>query len=270
MNSQGGIPDIAGTARSVLRDWVSGRIPYYTSPPAAPAPGSAAAAPIVSDIGTVSAHDVDSAALLTTFAPAFDLAALFGEADAVAFGSVTSTVSNSVRMVGIEGESEDANVGWVTGDNDDDEDISEAEVEMEEDDEVINVDDLLEDDDEDAMDEDVVPAPVVVKAVKKGKKGASTNVVSVEPSSKKSRSVSFAARPLGPTGGGGVASTSAVQKAKLFTPNDEEAPGSSLSLSLSSSWGKVLMIVGRQSHSTKISRRMRRRIRRRQRKRMRK
>lgn len=220
---QGGIPDIAGTARSVLRDWVSGRIPYYTSPPAAPAPGSAAAAPIVSDIGTVSSHDVDSAALLTSFAPAFDLAALFGEADAVAFGGVTSTVSNAVRMVGMEGESEDANVGWVTGDNDDEE-IEDAEVEMEEDDDVINVDDLLEDD-EDAMDEDVVavPAPVAAKA-KKGKKAPATNIVSVEPSSKKARSVSFAAKPLGPTGGV-VASTSAVQKAKLFTPNDEEAPG---------------------------------------------
>jgi nuclear GTP-binding protein len=33
--SQGGIPDLESAARSVLQDWNSGRIPFYTMPPAA-------------------------------------------------------------------------------------------------------------------------------------------------------------------------------------------------------------------------------------------
>lgn len=220
-----------GTARSVLRDWVAGRIPYYTAPPPPPAAGTLAASAVPSVIGTVSSDDVNSAALLTTFAPAFNLAALFGEADAVAFGEAAAgsgLVGKGVRMDGVEGESEDANVGWITGDGDE-EDMEE----MEQDD-GLNVDDLLEDeedDDEDvlpvdgdAMEEDepmVVAPPVAKKLSAKAKKAAAlaSNIVSVAPTKK---SVSFAAKALGPTGG--IASTSASQKAKLFA-NDEEAPG---------------------------------------------
>lgn len=137
-------------------------------------------------------------------------------------------VGKGVRMEGVEGESEDANVGWITGEGDDEEEMVEMEAE---DDGAINVDDLLEDDD--GMDEDE-PVPVAKPAPKvkaaKAKRTAPTNIVSVEPSSKKNKSVSFSAKPLGPTAG--VASTSAAQKAKLFTPNDEEAPGASSFLPL--------------------------------------
>src|SRR5690349_12852419 len=35
---QGGIPDIESAARSVLQDWNSGRIPFYTIPPQAGLP----------------------------------------------------------------------------------------------------------------------------------------------------------------------------------------------------------------------------------------
>jgi nuclear GTP-binding protein len=34
LKRQGGIPDLENTARSVLQDWNSGRIPFYTIPPA--------------------------------------------------------------------------------------------------------------------------------------------------------------------------------------------------------------------------------------------
>lgn len=220
------MPDIEGTARSILRDWVSGRIPYYTSPPAAPAPGSVAAnlAAAAAPLANVSASDVDSATLLTSFAPAFDLAALFGEADAVAFGGLSGTSVKGVRMDGVEGESEDANVGWITGDGDEEEEDEDEEMEAE-DDGAINVDDLLEDDD---MDEDEVPAPVVVakKASKKSAKAAAVgDIVSVAPTGRQAKSVSFASKALGPTGAAAVS-----QKAKLFTPNDAEAPGSSFLL----------------------------------------
>lgn len=125
-------------------------------------------------------------------------------------------------MEGIEGESEDSNVGWATGDVDEEE---EDDAEMSEDD-GFNVDDLLEDDNddeedenEDSMDQDV-PVPVVVaKKVVPSKKAAAkpvSNIVSVAPTGKKG--VSFATTPLGPTGG-------VSQKAKLFTSNDAEAPG---------------------------------------------
>lgn len=124
-------------------------------------------------------------------------------------------------MEGVEGESENANVGWATGDGDEEEE----DAEMSEDD-GFNVDDLLEDDDdeeedenEDSMDQDV-PVPVVVaKKATLSKKAAAvptSNIVSVAPTGKKG--VSFAANPLGPTGG-------VTQQAKLFTSNDAEAPG---------------------------------------------
>ena len=182
---------------------------------------------------------------------------LFPISDAVAFGDADqSMVGKGVRMEGVEGESEDANVGWITGEGDEEED----EMEME-DDEAINVDDLLEDDD--GMDEDepvtVVKAAPKAKAAK-AKRAAPTNIVSVEPSSKKNKSVSFSAKPLGPTAG--VASTSAAQKAKLFTANDAEAPGAS-SLLLRLCWAPLIRRFRSQSRSTRTSRRTRRRTRRR-------
>jgi nuclear GTP-binding protein len=44
---QGGIPDLEGSAVSVLRDWNSGKIPYYTSPPVVH-PSAATARPLPS------------------------------------------------------------------------------------------------------------------------------------------------------------------------------------------------------------------------------
>lgn len=217
---KGGVPDLDGTARSIIRDWVAGRIAYYTSPPSAEALKTAqtTAQDAATPLTAVTSADVGSATLLNEFAPAFDLAALFGEADAVAFGE--SGVAGSaiegktgVRISeGFEMETEDANVGWVAGAEDSSEE--EEEDDMDADDSAmgaVDVDDLLEDaddDDDDEMDDaddsraEVAPAPVA--SVKAGKKRAAPQIVSVAPpASKKARptkSVSFSSQPLGPTG----------------------------------------------------------------------
>lgn len=239
---QGGVPDINGTARSILRDWVSGRIPYYTTAPAAPAASSAASTSAAqSSIANVSSADLDSAVLLTSFAPAFDLAGLFGEADAIAFGDAAASSSlKGVRMEGIEDDGEDANVGWVTGEGDDESDLDDAMDDIEDD--GLNVDDLIEDDDTEMDDEDEVAAAMVVPtpapapaAPTKGKKraapGAANGIVSVAPSSKKSKSVSFANKALGPTGSGTTTPTAATANAKALVADlAEDAIGANKSI----------------------------------------
>jgi nuclear GTP-binding protein len=164
---------------------------------------------------------------LTSFAPAFDLAALFGEADALAFGELDSKdAPRGVKMDGIVADSEDANVGWA---------MEEEADEDEEDDDVINVDDLIEDDDEevddeeddgvdvDDMEEDEPAPAAVTRSNRASQRTTTNNIVSVAPPlSKKSKSVSFANKPLGPTPTG--TSSAVSQRAKLFAPNDVEAP----------------------------------------------
>lgn len=98
---KGGVPDLVGTARSIIRDWNAGRIPYYTLPPAVPLSstvkgvGGQAAATNVMTTST----DVGSASIATALAPEFDLDGLFKEADSVALeGAKTSKDSSFVRM----------------------------------------------------------------------------------------------------------------------------------------------------------------------------
>jgi nuclear GTP-binding protein len=218
---KGGVPDLDGTARSILRDWVSGRIPYYTSPPSMPTTATSigsGAALTSSSIGTVTSSDVDSATLLTSFAPAFDLGALFGEADAAAFEAVAAAGPvKGVKMDGVEIETEDANVGWVTGDEPE---------EMVEDD-GLNFDDLAEeeeDDDEeeeaeeedDAMEADEPPAPVAAPTTKRSAPG----IVSVAPPTKKGKSVSFAKKALGPTGSSSTVANATTMNSKEFVSDD--------------------------------------------------
>ncbi|SCV72633.1 BQ2448_4170 [Microbotryum intermedium] len=146
---KGGVPDIEGTARSILRDWVAGRIPYYTSPPVVPTSSTSEFTPVAAttaSMGTVTDTDLNQSTLLTEFAPAFDLAALFGEADAVAFGEQGATgsgvVGKAVKMEGMEVETEESNVGWVTGEMSEDEE-----------DGGFDVDDLMDDADNDDDDD---------------------------------------------------------------------------------------------------------------------
>lgn len=56
---KGGVPDLGTAARTILKDWTSGAIPYYTLPPAAPA---------------ASIHD--SAEIVSSWAKEFDLGSL--------------------------------------------------------------------------------------------------------------------------------------------------------------------------------------------------
>ncbi|WWD16597.1 hypothetical protein CI109_101025 [Kwoniella shandongensis] len=82
---KGGIPDLEGSAVSVLRDWNSGKIAYFTIPPkvhasSAPAPVSAAAP--VTDSGIeedveMAGEKVGDAKILTTLSEAFTLDGLF-------------------------------------------------------------------------------------------------------------------------------------------------------------------------------------------------
>lgn len=223
---KGGVPDLDGVARSVLRDWVAGRIAYYTAPPTAQQTAAlkSATAAERSQLGTVSEADVGGASLHTGLAPAMDLAALFGEADAVAFekDGAGSAVGERKAVKMKEGalgmEDDEADVGWAVED----------EVEMADDGDDLNLDDLvddeeLEDDDddeeEDAMleDDDEVPTLVPAASGVKGKRAApaaaaaaaaaaavsANRTVSVAPPAKKKKqmkSVSFSSTPLGPTG----------------------------------------------------------------------
>lgn len=74
--ARGGVPDLDGTARSVLHDWNTGKIKYHTEPPARHPdllPRSK---------GT----DDGDAAVRTEFSAAFDLGDVLGDADADVFG----------------------------------------------------------------------------------------------------------------------------------------------------------------------------------------
>ncbi|GAA5897025.1 hypothetical protein JCM6882_007335 [Rhodosporidiobolus microsporus] len=241
---KGGVPDLDGTARSILRDWVAGRIPYYTSPPSKEATATlkqqvSAEAQVV---GTVSSSDVGGSAILTGFtAPAIDLAALFGEADAAAFEGEGGAGSALVGKRGVgmkEGamgvESEEADVGWAT-----EEKAGGDDLEMEEDDEEegdgLDLDDLLEDDDEDdddAMEDDdddePAPAPAPKLKTKRPAPGARSDIVSVAPPAKKGKlgkSVSFSSTPLGPTGSSSAPAAAAGKKQQQFTSAVDEGEG---------------------------------------------
>lgn len=89
---KGGVPDLVGAGRQVLRDYTTGRIPYYTQPPRS----SLGAPTIRSKQSTLSsgfypkeqregggAGDA-GAAIVSEFGQAFDLAGLLGESDAQA------------------------------------------------------------------------------------------------------------------------------------------------------------------------------------------
>lgn len=170
---KGGVPDLEGTARSILRDWVQGRIPYYTSPPSAASTQALKEQTEQTQLDNVTDADVDSAQILTTFAPAFDLAALFGEADAVAFGEggAGSAVQGKKAVKMQDGamgmESDDANVGWVADEAEPEvEEMEEDDEDEESDDDDLNLDDLVDDDDEmEEDDEEEEEAPALVEAV---------------------------------------------------------------------------------------------------------
>lgn len=76
---KGGIPDLQGSAVSILRDWNSGKIPYFTSPPTvhpSSAPVAQASAIEAGDV-EMEGEQVGSAKILNTLSEAFSLDGLF-------------------------------------------------------------------------------------------------------------------------------------------------------------------------------------------------
>lgn len=78
---KGGTPDILAAARHVLMDWNHQKIPYFSVPPTIH-PSSMPSA-------TIGAETVGQAQILNSFSKPFELAGLFGTADAGAFGENT-------------------------------------------------------------------------------------------------------------------------------------------------------------------------------------
>ncbi len=77
---KGGIPDLTGSAVTVLRDWNSGKIPFYTTPPTihpSSAPSAVPAAIGEEDMGDASAVRVGDAKILSNLSEAFTLDGLF-------------------------------------------------------------------------------------------------------------------------------------------------------------------------------------------------
>ena len=245
---KGGVPDLDGTARSILRDWVAGRIAYYTAPPTAAQTEAvkAATAAEQQQVGTVTEADVGGASLHTAFAPAFDLKALFGEADAVAFAKdgAGSAVGERKAVKMKEGalgvEADDADVGWAV---DDEPEAVTMEDDVDDDDDDLNLDDLVDDEEEeeedDGMDEDEVPTLIPAASGVKGKRAApsavpaaaANRIVSVAPPAKKKKqmkSVSFSSTPLGPTGS--TVSAAAAPSAAAVNKAQIEAEGGDVAL----------------------------------------
>ncbi|WFD36564.1 nuclear GTP-binding protein nug1 [Malassezia cuniculi] len=81
--ARGGVPDLDGTARSVLHDWNVGKIRFYTTPPKKHPSMTVEG---VKPKGETAVEHTEGAAVLSQFSEAFDLAGLLGEADAAAFG----------------------------------------------------------------------------------------------------------------------------------------------------------------------------------------
>jgi nuclear GTP-binding protein len=79
---QGGIPDLEGSAVSILRDWNTGKIPYYTIPPAVHAssmPSTSSAAPRIGATGddVEMTTEVGDAKILNNLSEAFTIDGLF-------------------------------------------------------------------------------------------------------------------------------------------------------------------------------------------------
>merc|ERR1711939_564635 len=206
---KGGIPDLVGTARGILRDWNAGRIPYYSVPPEVPqgAVASSSSANGAAKSMLTTSEDVGSAAIVNALAPEFDLDSLFQEADAGALEGVKSSkemapgsvvrLNESIMSMNLDSATEDGGEFKLMG-----EDRMVA---------------AADDGDEVPM---LEPTPGTAKANKKKRKSevsdfdedeGDESVISLAPSTKqqKKKSVSFEA---------------SSQKAKMFADTPEEEP----------------------------------------------
>lgn len=72
----GGVPDLLAAATQIMRDWNSSKIPYFSSVPEVH--------PSVMPSDTPGAENVGETRIVNEWKPAFDLGALFGQADKAA------------------------------------------------------------------------------------------------------------------------------------------------------------------------------------------
>ncbi|KZO91950.1 P-loop containing nucleoside triphosphate hydrolase protein [Calocera viscosa TUFC12733] len=82
---KGGKPDLDTAARSVLRDWNTGKISYHTEPPKVHPSSKPSEVPVQATAGTTSSTDVGQASIVKEWGAAFDLAGLLEEADKEVF-----------------------------------------------------------------------------------------------------------------------------------------------------------------------------------------
>src|ERR1700683_1182819 len=107
---EGGTPDILSTARQVLTDWNHQKIPYFSVHPSS-------APSVVPNTGAVviapGAETVGQAQILKELSKPFELAGLFGAADAGAFGGADEEMAD-----GQDGAQEEPDLmdedGWVS------------------------------------------------------------------------------------------------------------------------------------------------------------
>jgi nuclear GTP-binding protein len=196
---KGGVPDLVGAARSILRDWNAGRIPFYTIPPAVPISSSGKPHSSAATVMT-SGTDIGSASIATSLAPEFDLDSLFKQADSIALEGVKSSKESSFVRMNESMATEDAA-------NEEGDDFAYK---------------LMGEKDDEDIELDVVDdMAAIISAKAKGKKRKSdvqeTTVVTTAPNLKSKR-VNF---EDGSTPGGGKVGTS---NAKVFADAPEEAP----------------------------------------------
>lgn len=107
--SRGALPDLDGTARSILHDWNTGKIQYQTEPPAKHPHLVRPNKPV-----DAAPADQGSAAILTNFSEEFDLAGLLGDADAEALGGDGRYSPPPAPVSAIEPDPVDADVDDMT------------------------------------------------------------------------------------------------------------------------------------------------------------
>ncbi|KAF9232232.1 P-loop containing nucleoside triphosphate hydrolase protein [Melanogaster broomeanus] len=96
---KGGTPDVLSAARQVLMDWNHQKIPYFSVPPSIHPSSIPSTVPNTGGSVAPGAETVGQAQILTEFSKPFELAGLFGAADAGAFGDA------SVQEVTMEDDS---------------------------------------------------------------------------------------------------------------------------------------------------------------------
>ncbi|KAL4076583.1 P-loop containing nucleoside triphosphate hydrolase protein [Scleroderma yunnanense] len=97
---KGGTPDILSAARQILMDWNHQKIPYFSIPPTVhPSSIPSTVVSAGDEHITPGAENVGKAQIVSEFSRPFELAGLFGAADAGAFGNESTTEEMDIEGV---------------------------------------------------------------------------------------------------------------------------------------------------------------------------